>query len=110
MKVNFNYEILDMESRPMLDVDQTPAMAGKILANALVMQPEGEIIKYFDWALRLHRGEIIDLDRTDQNVIKEFIKNSRTMVILVKVRLLEAFDKKQKTESNGIPEMIREEE
>jgi hypothetical protein len=89
MKLNFNFPLRTLDGTPMKEVDGKDVMAGKILANSLVMQPQGEVAKFFDWAMSLHRGEEIDLDRADQQKMKDFIENNPSMVILVKKALLD---------------------
>ena len=88
MKLNFNVPIFDLDGNPIPDTN-----AGKLLANTLVYQPEGEIIKLFDWALILNKGEILDLDRADRKYMTDFIKNSRTLTLLAKKQMLDILDK-----------------
>lgn len=98
MKLNFNVSVTGLDGRPIEDQFGRNIIAGKVLANALVMQPQGEVAKLFDWAIALHRGEIVDLDRADQNKVREFIESSNQIVILVKHCLLSIMDGK----SNGV--------
>ena len=69
--------------------------AGKLLANSLVQQTKGDAIKYFEWALALNKGDILDLDTSDQEVLKNFIKDSEAIIILAKGPLLQVFTKVQ---------------
>jgi hypothetical protein len=95
MKLNFNFILLDLEGKELIERDGSKVNAGKLLANSLVQQTKGDAIKYFEWALALNKGETLDLDTSDQDVLKSFIKNSETIIILAKGPLLQVFTKVQ---------------
>ncbi len=95
MKLNFNFNLTDLEGKELLERDGSKVNAGKLLANSLVQQTKGDAIKYFEWALALNKGEILDLDTSDQDVLKTFIKDSEAIIILAKVPLLQVFTKVQ---------------
>ena len=89
MKLNFKKPFLDLSGEVIEDSDQ-----GKTLASALSssLDPkEGDLLKYWDWAQKCHRGEVIDLDKADQKKVREFIEKSNFQV-LVKAQLLETMD------------------
>jgi hypothetical protein len=95
MKLNFNFNLTDLEGKELLERDGSKVNAGKLLANSLVQQTKGDAIKYFEWALALNKGEILDLDTSDQDVLKSFIKDSEAIIILAKGPLLQVFTKVQ---------------
>jgi hypothetical protein len=110
MKLDFNFPVIGLDGRPIEDQFGRPINAGKILANTLVMQPEGEIAKLFDWAIAMHRGEQINLDKADQKKLRDFIEKSQQMAILIKKHLLDVLDgNKQQENNNGIPIEEKEE-
>jgi hypothetical protein len=43
--------------------------------------------------LKLNNGEVVDLDTSDQNLLKTFIKDSESITILGKGQLLQVFEK-----------------
>jgi hypothetical protein len=88
MKLNFNFNLLDLDSKEI-----EGANAGKLLANSLVNQSKGDALKFWEIALKLNNGEVIDLDTSDQNLLKTFIKDSETITILGKGQLLQLFEK-----------------
>jgi len=90
MKLDFNFNLTDLDGQPIEN-----ANAGKLLANTLVQQTKGDAIKFLEWALSLNKGEIIDLDTSDQLTIKNFIKDSESLSILAKGQLLQVFSKKE---------------
>jgi len=84
MKLDFNTPITGLDGAPIPDTH-----AGKLLANVLVSQSDGDIIKLFDWATRMHRGETVDLDRADRAYLTNFIRESKQLTLLVKKQLLD---------------------
>ena len=95
MKLNFNFNLLDLEGKELLERDGSTVNAGKLLANSLVQQTKGDAIKFFEWALSLNKGEILDLDTSDQETLKKFITDSEGIIILAKGPLLKVFTKVQ---------------
>ena len=88
MKLDFNFNLKDLSGEEIQD-----ANAGKLLAQSLINQSKGDAIKYWEWALALNKGEVIDLDTSDQSVIKSFIKESEALTVLAKGQLLLVFKK-----------------
>lgn len=88
MKLNFNFNLTDLDGQPIEN-----ANAGKLLANTLAQQAKGDALKFWEWALALNKGEVIDLDTSDQATLKSFIKDSESLAILAKGQLLLVFKK-----------------
>jgi hypothetical protein len=64
---------------------------GKALSEQLAFANKGDALKLFNWAQKLYNGESLDLDKSDENVLKDFITNNESFTILVKAQLLELF-------------------
>jgi len=88
MKLDFNFDLLGLDQQPIKD-----ANAGKLLANALAQGSKGDALKFWDWAVGLNKGEILDLDSSDQETLKNFIKDSEGFTILAKAQLLQVLKK-----------------
>lgn len=88
MKLNFNFNLTDLDGQPIEN-----ANAGKLLANTLAQQAKGDALKFWEWALALNKGEVIDLDTSDQATLKSFIKDNESLAILAKGQLLLVFKK-----------------
>jgi hypothetical protein len=88
MKLDFNFNLLDLDGKELKD-----ANAGKILANALIQQTKGDSVKIWELALSLNKGEIVDLDSSDQELVKTFIRDTETLNIVAKGQLLPLFNK-----------------
>jgi hypothetical protein len=88
MKLNFNFNLVDLDGK---EIDN--ANAGKLVANSLVQQSKGDALKFWEWALALNKGEVLDLDTSDQETLKNFIKDSENFAIIAKAQLLQLFKK-----------------
>lgn len=88
MKLDLNFNLLDLDGKEI-----EGANAGKLLANQLVNQAKGDAVKFWELSLKLYKGEVIDLDTSDQALIKQFIKDSEQLPVLTKAQLLLVFEK-----------------
>jgi len=88
MKLDFNFNLVDLDGNSIEN-----ANAGKLVANSLVQQSKGDALKFWEWALALNKGEILDLDSSDQETLKNFIKDSENFAIIAKAQLLKVFKK-----------------
>ena len=87
MKLDFNKQLVDLDGKT---IDNTNL--GKVLAQQLVQSNKGDALKFWELALKLQKGEIIDLDTADQTLIKEFIKSTDTLSNMGKAQLLLVFE------------------
>lgn len=88
MKLDFNFNLTDLDGQPIEN-----ANAGKLLANTLAQQSKGDALKFWEWALALNKGDVIDLDTSDQTTLKTFIKESDVLTIFAKGQMLQVFKK-----------------
>ena len=93
MKLNFNFDLLGLDGEAVLDHANQKVNAGKLLAQAIANQSKGDALKFWDWAVSLNKGEILDLDSSDQETIKNFIKDAEGFTILAKAQLLKVIKK-----------------
>ena len=93
MKLDFNFDLVGLDGEVVRDLKDQTVNAGKVLANALAQQSKGDALKFWDWAVNLNKGEILDLDSSDQETIKNFIKDSEGFTILAKAQLLQVLKK-----------------
>lgn len=90
MKLNFNFELTDLNDRNIIDQDGNNLSANIFLANMLAQLSKGDSLKLIEIALKLNKGEEIDLDTSDKNTIKQLIEES-SINNIVKYRLLTVF-------------------
>lgn len=88
MKIDLNKSVLDLDGK---EIDN--ANMGKIVANFLVNESKGDPLKFWDWALRLNKGEVLDLDKSDQETFKTLIKETEKLPIITKAQILEQLQK-----------------
>jgi len=88
MKLNFNFNLTDLDGKEIENGN-----VGKILANTLINQTKGDAVKYWEWALALNKGEVIDLDTSDQETLKNFVKDTEVLPVLTKAQLLKVLKK-----------------
>lgn len=85
-KVDLNKAIKDLDGKEI-----EGSNLGKLVAQMLVSSNKGDALKYMAWAMKLHAGETIELDPTDKDVLKNFIKDHEQLTILSKAQMLECF-------------------
>lgn len=88
MKIDLNCNLLDLEGQ---EVENTNA--GKLVAQTLVQGTKGDALKFWDWAVALNKGEVLDLDSSDQETFKNFIKENESITIFAKAQILNKLKK-----------------
>ena len=77
---------------PMVDLDgQAPEgsqLLCKILARQLAGQTKGDPLKFWDWAVKLHKCEPLELDSSDEETLTNFVKNDETLFVIAKAQIL----------------------
>jgi len=86
LKIDLNKAIKDLDGKEI-----EGSNLGKLVAQMLVSASKGDALKYMSWALKLHNGEGLELDPTDKDVLKNFIKDHDQLTILSKAQMLECF-------------------
>lgn len=84
--INFNKLMVDLDGKEI-----EGANLGKILAQTLIQSSKGDALKYWSWATKMHEGKELDLDKSDEETLKNFIKESETLTILTKAQALSCF-------------------
>lgn len=83
MKIDLNFNLVDLDGKAIQNTN-----AGKLVAQTLVQGTKGDALKFWDWAVALNKGEVLDLDTSDQETFKSFIKESETITIFAKAQIL----------------------
>jgi hypothetical protein len=84
--INFNKNCLALDGQEVADTN-----IGKIVGQSLIQSGKGDALKFWHWANKMYKGEELDLDPTDTDVLRNFIKENETMTIWVKAQALECF-------------------
>jgi hypothetical protein len=85
-KIDLNKAITDLDGKNI-----EGSNLGKLVAQMLVSSSRGDALKYMSWALKLHAGESLELDPSDVETLKNFIKEHDQLTILSKAQILECF-------------------
>jgi hypothetical protein len=91
-KINFNVPVLALDGSHLTDGNKELTL-GAILSPVIAQQTKGDALKLFGWAIAIYKNEDLILDKSDQNMLKDFINSSENMTVLVKAQLLEVFNK-----------------
>jgi hypothetical protein len=92
MKLNLNINVKDIYGKE-IDNAGVKVNAGKVIAEALVNTPKGDVLKHYEWAQKLAKGQPLELDKSDTEYLKKFIENNDNFFIILKAQALEAFEK-----------------
>ncbi len=90
-KVNLNFSIKDLDGNDMPENNM-----GKVVANTLVQSAKGDPIKFWGWALKLNNKEELEIDKSDFDTLKNFIKDHEGLTILLKGQFLESLEEQNK--------------
>ena len=97
MKIDLNKSLIDLEGKEIADSNM-----GKIVAQTLITGSKGDALKFWDWANKLYKGEVLDLDKSDQEVFKNFIKENEEWS-LMEVRAAKLAIEQYKTANGDLP-------
>ena len=92
MKLDLNFELKSIEMLGLpagSEVAEDGKHAGKILSALLAKATEAENpVKFFDWALSLYKKQPLDLDKSDMELLKKFVKGHRQMFVFAQAQIL----------------------
>lgn len=86
--LDFNVTLKGLDGQEVKDEKNAPITVGKMLANQLAFTNKGDALKLFNWAQKMYNGETLDLDKSDESVLKEFVKNNEQLTVLAKAQIL----------------------
>lgn len=89
--LDFNQSLKGLDGKEIKDEKDEVITLGKMLANQLAFTGKGDALKLFTWAQKMYNGETLDLDKSDEGVLKEFIKSNEQLTVLAKAQLLTVF-------------------
>ena len=86
MKLNFNKSLQNLDGS---EVEQSNM--GKLLANVLSQANTGEPVKCWEMSLKLFKGDELEVDTTDKEMLEGVIKASQNLSNAGKAQLLLVF-------------------
>jgi len=87
-QLDFNVPLKQLDGTEISDMGK-PLTIGRILSSQFASATKGDALKLFGWATKLYDGKPLDLDESDKEVFKEFIKNSDQLTNLTKAQALQ---------------------
>lgn len=87
MKLNLNFQFKN------LDGTEHEAHCGQQLASHLANASQGDSLKLYGWAKKLYAKEDVELDDSDKEVLKEFVKSHQHIPNWIKAQTLEVINK-----------------
>lgn len=89
--LDFNKALNGLDGKPLKGDEGKDLTVGRLLSGFLASHTKGDALKFFGWAQKLYNGEPIDLDESDKETLKEFVKNHEGLTILAKAQILGVF-------------------
>lgn len=92
--LDFTKPLVGLDGVSVKDIDDKEITLGKLLSGQLAQSNKGDALKLFTWAQKCFNGEQLDLDPSDTQTLKDFIKNNESLTVLAKAQLLSVFKDK----------------
>lgn len=92
--LDFTKPLVGLDGVSVKDIDDKEITLGKLLSGQLAQSNKGDALKLFTWAQKCFNGEQLDLDPSDTQTLKDFIKNNESLTVLAKAQLLSVFKEK----------------
>lgn len=86
--INFNKNLFGLDGK---EIEE--ANIGKIIAQTLISTSKGDPLKFWHWANKMYCGESLELDPTDTETLRNFIRDNESLTILTKAQALACFEK-----------------
>lgn len=75
---------------PFKDLDGTEGeKLGKILAQHIAISKGGDAVKLYGWSVELSKGNEMELDNSDYDNLKNFVKNCDTLPVIWRGQILQ---------------------
>ena len=95
MKINFKVS-LNVFGEEAKDQNGEIVYLNKTLANLLGSNPHKDTgIGYMDaitWATTINKGDLVDLEKSEQEALKRFIESNESLTAFAKANLIECFN------------------
>ena len=102
MQLNLNKPMLNINQEPMEFAPGTkPKTVGQLFADVLVGGAKGDILKFHGWGVSLAQNKPLHLDAADVEVLKNFLKEDQTSIILLRAQVLNAILEMEKSETKS---------
>lgn len=86
MNLDFNFSFINLDGAEIPNSN-----AGNLIATTLASASKGDSLKLWHWANKLYKGEVLELDPSDTQVLKTFIENAEGITVLARAQCLKVF-------------------
>lgn len=89
-KINLGFTVKTLDGRDItISGTQDVAHAGWYLAQILVSGTKGQdALKFYDWALKFHNKETVEVDNQDFKKLYKFIEEDDKLTVLIKAQII----------------------
>lgn len=91
-KLNLDIPILDEFGAPVMpETNIAKTLAGTLIRSMATV--ESDIVKHFEWAGKLAKSGVLELDKSDSENLKTFVINNEEIFNIVKAPILSLISK-----------------
>jgi hypothetical protein len=83
MKIQLNKNLVGLDGKEIEN-----SHMGKLVASTLAGANKGDAAKFWHWSTKFYAGEEVELDPSDSETLRNFIKDSEQLTILSKAQIL----------------------
>jgi hypothetical protein len=84
MKIQLNKNLIGLDGQEIEN-----SHMGKLVASTLAGTNKGDAAKFWHWSTKFYAGEEVELDPSDLETLKNFIKESEQLTNLSKAQILQ---------------------
>lgn len=82
-EVNLNFKFKGLDGK---ELEQN---AGTLLANLLSNSNTKTPVKFWEWAVKFHGGQTLEITTDDLKLLRDFVEGSEALTALAKAQILE---------------------
>lgn len=97
MKLDYDFRFHDLAG----EVSPEAGHAGELLSLLLAgdQKKKDQAVRFMGWAMRLHNKEVLDLDKADQKILRDFINEVDGVSALIRSQLEAPLDAKEEEDA-----------
>jgi len=97
MTINLDFFLKGLDGEAVRDEKGNQVHAGRMVANYLSSLTKGNSLKLWDWSTTLYKVKVLQIDKTDVEVLKGLIETAEYMSVLAKAQVLMSINEQTKT-------------
>lgn len=87
-KIDLNFPLKDLKGNKV-----EGGTAGELLGLCFSESRSGDKLKFYNWAVKLSMNEVLEIDQSDFETIKNFVKTTEMMAAIAAGQIIEALNK-----------------